>query len=882
MPINLKPGEVPVLGDDGNFFAVPEAGLKEAIRQGGRVATPQELQEHEYGGNAGAIKAAALGAAETLTAGGSTAAIGEYGALTGGQEKRLSYEDQIRQYEQTNPLAHIAGQVAPLALVPEVAGEGAPIVAGESLGARAVNFALPRFARGAAEEGHLQGSQGMSEDILENNNFTAQSYISHVVSPEVLIAGLANVGVGAALHGVGNLLASDAAKSLGHAGEVALQDGLSSEAVTAAAQRSGRTSAEASDMFAGMQDLAQQAVTMKGQESILEGVAKAHARRMAKGSKEVESALNRVYAEATDRFQGTERILDKTTREAVTHSDELFKGLNRMNELQFGLKPFTVERLIDPTKITQQIDSVLTRNTEIRSALDEALTGVDVRGPEIKRLFDTTARLDSVLKDAAAINHAGVGTKGAEEASRKAAGKLYVALDDTKRIFGRSARFDLEGKDGTMKVAEDIFETKLRPLLEDTGIWGEDLGKMQARTNAEFSQGFAATQHYNRMLGQVLETPGGRKLYSTKFGQMRSALTELEHAMTPEDIVGLRAEVIQKVINNTRSRAHSMIETMDLKPADIAELKTSVDAANKLEVTLKRAQKEASEARTLKELKNRELSAGSGGIIKSLTGAITSPVRTQQLLGGLKGAEDRVREIIGRDAKAFVTGERIPTTTAPKPLDRKVVAEAMKDLQKTASDPLIMREKVRKLMANVGDVSPGTGSAVAVTASKFLTYLAGELPPPLPPRFLETEARYAPTDIDTFGRKLNIGLYPLSVFERMQAGRFHTDEQKLISTVYDELYDEMKISLLQEYKKAKENGTLKNLDPHEQKMLSHLMGAPLRGTEDPDFVARLQDAAASDPNAQAAIGASAQGGGRPRKVTVNVDDLKTEAEKISE
>ena len=103
----------------------------------------------------------------------------------------------------------------------------------------------------------------------------------------------------------------------------------------------------------------------------------------------------------------------------------------------------------------------------------------------------------------------------------------------------------------------------------------------------------------------------------------------------------------------------------------------------------------------------------------------------------------------------------------------------------------------------------------------------------------------------------------------------------MLAQVHPDIYQEMQIALLKEYRTAKEKGTLKKLDPQEMEMLSTFLQAPLTGWQQPAFVDRMQQAIATDPNAQGAIGRQATGGGRPRKAKGDFSDYETEAERIS-
>lgn len=865
---------VTVVDAAGKLWDVPPESVAEAVEKGGRVVSAAEAAKLAPVDVRGAVEtagAAGLGALETLTSGASTAALGEAGVALGGQAKRAEYEGDIRAAENAHPIAHVLGSALPLALVPEAAPEAAPLIAGEGLGARAASFAIPKFVRGVAESAHLEGSQGVSEDTL-NHDLTAQSYFAHAATPEVLLGGVLNVGIGAGLAGTKKLFGTAAGRVLGIEGEQAAADARVANDIIAKGQRAGVTSDEASQAYAGMQHLAQQAAVDAPKRSFFDGVADTYAKRFAGGSKEVEAALKRSYLESVDRFAGADRVLDRSTREAIGHSDELLKGLGKMNELQFRLKDSTVEKLVDPAKVTQQIDAAIGARRELGSMLEEALPKIDMKAGELKKLDGVLKKLDGQIKAAA----------GASEAEApKAAAQLYTALDDTKRVIGRVAKFGTEGKEGTAALADDAYHRILRPLLEDEGIWGDRLAKMQAETNRTFSDGFTATRRFQGLVGQVLETPGGKQLYSTEFGKMRSVLSELEHATGPDDLTGLRAEVVQRVVDNVRARAKSMVETMDLAPGDVAQLRKTTEAANRLEGVVKRAQGEQAEFRTLKELKARELDGGLHGIVKSVTGVVMNPAKTMHLLGSLKKVSDVVRKTIGSDAKAVMAGERLVSTVKPiGATERRIAMKAMQDVQQLARDPRALGGRVDALIGNVGDAAPRVASSLSATAVRLVNYLATKVPPPLPARFLDTEPRWADSDAEDFYKLLAIGMRPLTAFERMQKNQLHEDQRDLLQAAFPDLMNEMRASLLSEYKAAHDKGQLGSLTYQDKQAISLMLGVPLDETQAPEFAAEMQRVAMNDPNAQGAIGAQAQGGGRPKTIKIDMSGLQTSAEKL--
>lgn len=357
-PIN--PGEVAIRSPTGQLVAVPKEQAAKAQEMGGKVLSPQDMNEVLHGGVGDMWKAFGLGAAETATQGGSTALLAEGGVLAGGQTGRKSVEDEIRAIEKTNPIAHTLGEVAPLLLVPEAGGEelAASLVGrGEGLAARAGRFALPEFARGAAETAAIEQGKGISEDILDHD-LAAESFYIHSMKPETLYGGLLNVGVSGAFKGFGKLTSSLGRQAAGRAGEVAAADAKSIEETIRAVQMGGGTSEEASAAIRDMQGMAERrAILPTAEKRTMDKAVEPFIQAHAKGDPNVARQYRRIYLEGSKVTENLDNEMTTLARQADTHIASMTNDLAVAQRAQFGLKYKNVRELAEASSMPAAADA---------------------------------------------------------------------------------------------------------------------------------------------------------------------------------------------------------------------------------------------------------------------------------------------------------------------------------------------------------------------------------------------------------------------------------------------------------------------------------------------------------------------------------------------
>lgn len=198
----MPEGRVPVVRPDGSLTHIAAERLPQAEASGYRFQTPAEqkafAQKLQYGGHG--VKAAALGAADALTMGASTAALPALGLTTARAEKG---------YEEQNKGAYLAGQVGGTAaslLVPgldDVSGPGLVSKLGRSVERGVVEAGAEKVAAkilAGGVEGTFYGAQNAVHDAaLGDPDMNAQKLIGHLGLGFAL--GSAGAGASEALEG---------------------------------------------------------------------------------------------------------------------------------------------------------------------------------------------------------------------------------------------------------------------------------------------------------------------------------------------------------------------------------------------------------------------------------------------------------------------------------------------------------------------------------------------------------------------------------------------------------------------------------------------------------------------------------------------------------
>lgn len=931
---------VQVVGPNGERGSVDANDLPAVLAQKGRVLTPDEAKEEEHGGIAGALGAAALGAGETLTSGGSTAAMGELAVALGGQQGRRDVEDKIRGLETTNPISHGLGEVAPLLLAPEAGGEEAiasVLGKAESPLAKAAQWAAPEFARGAIETAHLDGSQGVNEASLDHD-LAAESYYSHALNPEVLYGGLLNVGVAGAFKGLGKLTPSLGRSMAGRLGEVAANDSALAEDLTRSFQKAGGTSDDASAVMRELGGMAERrAASPDEMRGPLDKSVQAYIEAQAGGNADKARQMTKMYKGGAHVDVAIEKEISGIAQQADPHIATIANDLTTMEREQFGLKHQQVLRNADPDRIPfaadaanqwlKELEATISlpdlpptpNPREFHRAVSREMKGAapdviaaeaasrhgiamadhakqvsdliaqreSLVDPEVRRLFgDPATRVGFANKDINMMQSlidksrrevaAGVKEGGAEGHAR-----IFTALDDTKRIVGRMGKFGDRIPGATQQFEQYMYQNRLRPMLEDSNIWGSRLSDLQTQTNAAWSDTMQAVGAFRKQFTTSLSSTEGVKNLRPN-GSTRSFIESLGAEATPS----VAEETVSRTLDAVKARGAAMLKNMDLTPQAVAAIERSGKSANALEKILAEGKQVASDARSIKAMRASETHFAAHGIVGTMLSMATSPAKTLATLGQINKAITSVRGLFSKESKGFIEGNAVPVVKATlSEAERKAAVASIADVKRYAADPRAAAVAIRDILGDMPNTTPKVSSSLATTIARGIMALAKRAPEPLPAKFADKpgEDRYANGDLERYWRDKSLVESPPKVLTLMRTGQIHQQDMDLMKEVIPRLVTQMQMQLDSDLQDAKAKGALRRMSYQEQISLSWMLGRPLDATQGPDFIAAMQQTAADDPMNQAAIGKSAMGGGRPSKLAnINLERFESTQERLEQ
>lgn len=938
---------VEIVGPYGERGSVDAADIPAVLEQHGRVATEAELREEQFGGS-GAAGAFALGALDAATMGGFTAGAAQVGKWTGNRE---GVEEAIRGLKETNPIANALGTAVPLVAAPEIGAEEAIAnllpKASSGLG-KAAAWAVPKLVTGTGEMAWIEGSQGVSEDLLDHD-LAAESFYTHALKPETLYGGLLNVGIAGGFKTLGKLT------GLGKAGEAAAADAKSIDDIVQAVQEGGGTSQEASAAIRKVQEMANQRAQLPvGKRAALDGPVESYIKAQAKGDEAVARRLTRHYRDGKNALDALDQELTGYAQKADGHLTSLINDLSSLEDARLGLKHQAIRQAADPATIVQASDAANRWVRELRAVLDKpamppappplesytkkvlsewkrqgvkpptdpaALESFTSRAqdfaaashasdlvayeeqvaklmadrealvdPEIRRLFgDPATRVGFSTKDQGKLLSLLNDVQREVAAGRKVGGqegmaRIFTAVDDSRAIVGHMASFGKLTSDAAKMLERHIYNNRLRPLLEDSNIWGSKLADLQAANNEAVSHSIQAIGEVKRSFFGSLDSIDGQKVFVPK-GRTKSFIEGLGH---PDGSSEFTEAAVRRVTESARARGAAMLKTMDLPPQVRATIARAQKAAGELDSLLDTAKTAATDAREIRGLKAREGLHGMHGVLGTLaTGAVdlvTNPTKTLEWLGKFRKAEGAVRGLFSKESKGFLKGEAVPNV---KPMlgeaEKKAAIQSIADVQKYQTDSRYLAVSIKNVLGDMVHSTPKLASAVAMTIARGALALAKRAPQPLPPRFTDPpgEARYANGALERYWRDKQLVERPPVVMQLMRSGQLHQEDIGLMQEVVPRLFAQMQLQLELDMMAEREQGKLRGMSYQEQISLAWMLGRPLDPTMEPGFISAMQQSAAEDPMNQAAIGKSAMGGGRPSKLeNIDLERYSTLEEKL--
>lgn len=963
---DLQPGEVAVVDRSGKAFAVPESQVKEAQRQGAHVAGHEELAQVLHGSPVDQTKTALLGAANTVTMGGATAALSEAGVLSGGQEGRGHVENELRGLNEANPISRMVGETAPLLLAPEAGGEELMSqlgVRGQGIASSALRFALPQFARGVAETGYLQGTAGISDDLLDHD-MSAQSFYMHAATPETVFGGLLNVGVATGFAGLGKLTSKLGSKWGGALGEAAADDVGAYEGVVKSVQGAGRSSDEAQSIVKELSAVSEgrSVASTPEQKAISDRAADAVISRFAKGDPDIERQLRMMYSEGRRVSESLDVKMDGHAKEIEGHAVDLVNKLEAGERYRSGLRQSEIQKYADPTKVTAAADAAnsindlldaLTRSpiepphvegqeyfekeiakewrkqgtkppkdemqlasyNERKTAFAEAAreSALAEREAEVVKLheehraripqdiaelhgYDPATRLGmdpgqmGALQSQVSRARNEIKAALASSSPMEAHARLVTVIDDQRKLIGQMGGFGKPGAysgSAAKRLEQHIYETRIRPVLEDSNIVGDNLSDMFAQTNKAVSETIKAPQAFREAFMSSVESgEHGQPIYRGKGGlggasPFRTFVEGLERAPGSS----YAEDIVQRTADAARARGNAMLKTMDLSASQKADIVGAIRSADAMEAAISKARETASDARDIRLMKQRETAAGTGGVIGKMLSAATSPARTMETLANLRQIEVKARNELAEQSQKFFQGNREPSVKLSLgEVERKAANESIQKVKQYASDPRSLALSIKPILGDMPETAPNVASAIAVTFARGAMALSKRAPSPMPRRFSDKDGdppRYANGELEKYWRNKTIVENPKILMTMFRSGQISQDDAELFQEVLPRVYAQMQMQLEKDIVTARDKGGLQKMSYQEQLALSWMVGHPLDATQDPSFIMAMQQSAASDPVNQGAIGAGAAGGGRPSALAnINLERYETLQERM--
>lgn len=529
--------------------------------------------------------------------------------------------------------------------------------------------------------------------------------------------------------------------------------------------------------------------------------------------------------------------------------------------------------------------------------------------PEIRRMFgDPSTRvgfsqrdrgkLVSLLNDVQREVNAGRKMGGQEGAAR-----IFTAIDDSRAIVGHMAKFGRLTSDSAKMLERYVYNNRLRPMLEDSNIWGPKLAQLQSLNNDAVTHSIQAIGDLKSKFFGTIDNAAGRPIYTPNGNTKRF----LEQLGRPDGINDFAEQTVRRVTESARARGAAMLQTMDLSPEMRSTILRSQRSAKALEELMDQAKLTAADAREIKAMKAREAHNGSQGILGGIAtvaaahilgpiggGAVAAgrvafniaknPVKTLEWISQFRKAQHAVQKGAAEESQGFLKGHKVPTVKkALSAAEREAAIRSIADVQRYQADPRNLAMAIKDSVGDMVEHTPKLAGALAQTMARGALALAKRAPAPLPPRFSDKpdDVRYANGALEKYWHEKQIVERPQVVLQLMRSGQLHQEDIQLMQEVVPHILSQNQSTFEKDLMTAKKKGELRGMSYQEQLSLSWMLGRPLDSSQDPGFVMSMQQSAASDPTNQGAIGQAAAGGGRPSKLNnINLERYQTLEERL--
>jgi len=865
---------VNVVKPDGTVTSIPSYDVARMVGQGWQVETDamrrERLVQEQFGDRG--LEAALMGAARGATFGISDQLLTKMGVVDPTTAAGLA---------EASPGASIAGELggiigstlltkkAPAAQVGRL-GQAVKAATAAKLGGGML-ARVAGVAAGAGAEGAVYGAGHLvSEEALGKAEFTAENLLAYAGFGAATGAGVGGVfGMGGELAKKATIgVTKQTAKGLNRlyqaaTGEAA--DGKMAETYRKAAKGLAKAGAFLTDAE---------------EDAIFKGLTSKEFRNLATAGEE---GLQRSTAEVTRSLEGIldiEEVAAQLTRGKL--KVEQVKQLARTgNEAQVMAEANEMF-----ARVRERLTNVLTLPNVDRTTKNKAKQALE--------LLNGTQKMATGLEwKGPLIVSPGAAKKGGYWVEKETGklvpvknftpnnGEAFALIDDLKRTLGHSsyskAGLEVPGGPGK-KVAEsvrDLYDTELRAILLDAGLWGDDLARMQSTTNDIYQRMIGTATDFRRRF--LMATHSDEKLvgagkWSKKYdpnpeaveGFLKVVGNGSGRAKTLEGLFDQQVRARLDMVKNVR--ANYVVD--DELAAVLAKVETDAQA---LGAALKGSKERLAAFNQIKAMRGGgDLAMPAVGYaVAGAPGAAAAHLATRpdkvimglayldNLMAKTQGKmlghiETFIEKASGKAAGAFAATAPVRGLIAGRvggsqgTIDERYDREMLEVLS-NVRDPQAFSRRAADEVVGLADIAPTTAQHAVIKRLGVESYLAQQLPgstmdpspfddpekPRQPSRFKKTE----------FLQKAEVARNPSAALEHLEAGTLTTAHVHALEANYPELYEWMRQQIMQRVSpQVRYQHRLK---------LAKLFRAPLDPTLVPAFINAMRPQAPVAPSHQA-------------------------------
>jgi hypothetical protein len=778
-----------------------------------------DLQDDEerYGGTIGALKAAGLGAARSLSFGTSDQLFSRTGLVT---------PEELKGYEETNPTASTVGEVGGIlgaVIAPEAGILGAlsaPVKAVSKLGsAITAGAAAPAIttagkvlsqagalAAGSAVEGAAYGlGQAVSEDALGDPSALGEKLFSHVGQGALLGAGLGGV------LGAGKVAIPAAIEKAGLKTE-ALREVVGDTLAKAAAKVSGKSEEDIKELTRGL-------FTKEGAE---------------------------VRQKALEGFKERESTVRDLTKGLSDQADSINKATKQYYQ---GARQEEISKLMSEVPHETAFNAAADTAGDIKAAIKEMRSE-----PE---LYSATGKVRQAELISEGLENKLVNAKTSED--------VYHAVNDAKQQLGTLSKFQGMPTDAERATIARIKQIghEVKTHLENPAIYGE-AGARQAALNSAYSEYASASKDFLKSFGKRLSNgetqidPGKVNSFLNQVGRPAGDIRQqilADYIEASQGLAKQMAETSKNAVDNVDTN-----KLMDLfrKTQDIAEgAESELEAVNKFK-RLKESRDSINVGGVTGASVATYLMGPAGGAAYSVFHGLRNPAEMVRILSEVerfalkttnainKGASGifKLPEGLGSTARAY--GSVQYATSDEKRSTHDKIGPTVSEL---SSDPEKLIEKLHENTEALNEAAPKTSQAVQGSMIRAVQFLQQKLPgnnitrKPLSPEYKPSDAELA-----KWYKYFSAVERPTQVLQQIAIGNLVPETMETLAVVYPKLLSEMQVAVTD---KLTDAIAKKKLIPYRTKLsLSMFLGSDLVNSLDPKTMLAMQNTMATATQAK--------------------------------